>query len=141
LDTNEPGTPLLFQAPEQYCIPDRYISVGSLTENRFSVDQRNQFRVMGLPYVTVDRPEGPADGPCGTRMIDLCDIYTSWGALAIAGLTWTDLLLGEASPNGPGQPAPPAAARTWGDVNTQFADWTAVNAGGTRDWGELRDGL
>lgn len=141
LAINEPGDPLLFQAPEDYCIPDRYITVGSLGENRFSVDQREDFRLMTLPYQTVDRPEGPADGPCGTRMQDLCDIYTSWAALAIAGLTWEDLLLGEASPDGPGQPVPPVGARTWGDVNTQFVDWNAVNAGGTRDWGELRDGL
>lgn len=141
LATNEPGSPLLFQAPEQYCIPDRYISVGPVDESRFSVDQRQEFRLMKLPYETVDRPEGPADGPCGTRIDDLCDIYTTWGALNIAGLSWTDLMLGAASLNGPGQPAPPAATRIWGTVETEFANWLAVEAGGARDWGELRDGL
>lgn len=141
LQANEPGDPLLFQAPTDYCIPDRYISVTELTESRFSVDQREDFRLMTLPYVTVDRPEGPMDGPCGVRIDDLCDIYTSWAALNIAGLTWTDLLLGSASPDGPGQTPPPAAARDWDQVNTEFVDWTAVDAGGTRDWNELRDGL
>lgn len=141
LQANEPGDPLLFQAPADYCIPDRYISVGSLNETRLSVDQREDFRLMTLPYVTVDRPQGPADGPCGIRIDDLCDIYTSWNALAIAGLTWTDLLLGEASPNGPGQPEPPAGARTWDDVEAEFTDWDDVEAGGTRTWDELRDGL
>lgn len=141
LAINDPGDPLLFQAPADYCIPDRYISVGALDETRFSVDQRDDFRLMTLPYATVERPEGPADGICGARIADLCDIYTSWSALAAAGLTWTDLLLGEASPNGPGQPTPPAGARTWGDVETEFVNWLAVEAGGTRDWGELRDGL
>lgn len=141
LAINAPGDPLLFQAPSEYCIPDRYITVGVEDENYLSVDQREQFRLMVLPYETTDRPEGPADGPCGTRFADLCDIYSSWGALALAGLSWTDLLLGEASPNGPGQPDPPAGARTWDEVEAEFADWDAVEAGGTRDWDELRDGL
>lgn len=141
LAINAPGDPLLFQAPAQYCIPDRYITVGIEGEDYLSTDQREQFRLMVLPYETVDRPEGPADGVCGARITDLCDIYSSWGALMIAGLTWTDLLLGEASPNGPGQPDPPAAARTWDDVEAEFVDWDAVEAGGTRDWDELRDGL
>lgn len=138
---NEPGDPLLFQAPTEYCIPDRYISVGTLSEVYISADQREAFRLMVLPYVTVDRPIGPADGVCGTRIRDLCDIYASWAALTIAGLTWTDLLLGNASPNGPGKPTPPAGARTWDDVKAEFVDWDAVLAGGTRDWNELRDGL
>lgn len=141
LAINAPGDPLLFQAPAQYCIPDRYITVGIEGEDYLSVDQREQFRLMVLPYETVDRPQGPADGVCGARIMDLCDIYSSWGALMIAGLTWTDLLLGEASPNGPGQPDPPAAARTWDDVEAEFVDWDDVEAGGTRDWDELRDGL
>lgn len=141
LEANEPGDPLLFQAPAEYCIPDRYISVGDLDEVKISVDQRDEFRLMVLPYATVERPDGPMDGPCGARIEDLCDIYTSWAALSIAQLTWTDLLLGEASPDGPGQPDPPAGARTWGMVETEFANWLAVEAGGTRDWGELRDGL
>lgn len=140
LAANEPGDPLLWQAPATYCIPDRYISVGVLDEMYISADQREDFRLMVLPHVVVDRPEGPADGVCGARITDLCDIYTSWGALAIAGLDWTDLLLGNASPDGPGQ-VPNPAERTWGDVEAEFADWAAVENGGARDWGELRDGL
>lgn len=138
---NEPGSPLLFQAPAVYCIPDRYISVGTVEESRFSIDQRDEFRLMTLPYVTVDRPEGPADGVCGARIEDLCDIYTSWNALAAAGLSYTDLLLGQASPNGPGQPEPPAGQRTWDMVEAEFTDWDDVEGGGSRDWNELRDGL
>ncbi len=141
LAINEPGDPLLFQAPSEYCIPDRYITVGIEDEDYLSVDQREEFRLMTLPYETVDRPQGPADGICGARISDLCDIYTSWGALMIAGLSWTDLLLGQASPDGPGQPEPPAGARTWDMVEAEFTDWDDVEAGGTRDWDELRDGL
>ena len=136
LAINEPGDELLIQLPAEYCIPDRYISVGEVTETYLSIDQREEFRLMALPYVTVDRPPGPADGICGSRVEDLCDIYSSWAAMAAAGLTWTDLLLGEAS-----DPQPPAGGRNWGEVEAEFADFAAVEAGGTRDWAELRDGL
>lgn len=138
---NEPGDPLLFQAPADYCIDDRYMSVATVSDARISVDQREDFRLISMPHVAVERPVGPADGICGTRFMDLCDIYTSWAAMNIAGLTYTDLLLGEASPNGPGQPEPPAAARTWDDVEVGFIDWDEVLDGGARDWDELRDGL
>lgn len=139
LAINDTGNPLLFQAPADYCIPDRYISVGTVTEARFSVDQREDFRLIVMPYAVVQRPEGPANGPCGVRIMDLCDIYTSWQAMLLAGLNYLGLLLGDASNNAPGDD--PEALRTWGEVETEFADWLAVEAGGTRDWGELRDGL
>jgi len=141
LAANDPGDPLLWQAPATYCTPDRYMSVGELGELKISVDHREDFRLMTLPHVAVERPNGPADGVCGARIIDLCDIYTSWAALGIAGLDYTDLLLGLASPDGPGQPAPPAAARTWDMVEAEFVDWDDVEDGGARTWTELRDGL
>jgi hypothetical protein len=137
---NNPGTPLLFQAPVDYCIPDRYISVGPVAEARFSVDQRDDFRLMLMPYAVVQRPEGPANGICGARIEDLCDIYTSWQAMILAGLTYYDLLLGLASDDGPFSP-PFDDLRIWDEVLTEFANWTAVEAGGTRDWDELRNGL
>lgn len=140
LAANLPGDPLLFQAPPEYCIADRYISVGTLTESRFSVDQRDEFRLITLPYAVVERPAGPANGPCGLRIVDLCDIYTSWSAMTIADLEWVDLLLGAASNNSPGDP-PVGDLRTWGEVETEFANFLAVEGGGARDWGELRDGL
>lgn len=141
LAANEPGDPLLFQAPADYCIEDRYISVGVERVDRLSIDQREDFRLITLPYAVVDRPEGPANGVCGARIRDLCDLYATWAAITIAGLTWQDLLLGEASPSGPGQPDPPAATRTWGEVEAEFASWLAVEDGGTRTWAELEAGL
>lgn len=138
---NEPGDPLLFQdGTGNYCIEDRYMSVGVVGVRRFSVDQRDEFRVIDMPYVVVDRPEGPADGPCGTRLQDLCDLYATWDAVEISDLDWIDLPTGGASDQSPGN-TPPAAARTWDDVEAEFVDWDAVEAGGTRDWDELRDGL
>jgi hypothetical protein len=135
---NEPGSPLLWQLPAAYCQEDRYISVGDETENRPSVDQREPFRLMVMPYITVERPSGPANGVCGARIQDLCDIYTSWTAMTAAALIWRDLLYGLASNNGPGQD--PDALRTWDEVETEFASWNAVNTGG-RTWDDLRDGL
>jgi len=140
LQINDPGSPLLFQAPTDYCIPDRYIGVGPVTESRFSVDQREDFRLMLLPYAVVQRPEGPADGICGARIEDLCDIYTSWQAMVLAGLDYYSLLLGLASDDGPFSP-PFEDLRTWGEVFAEFADWTAVFDGGLRDWQELKNGL
>jgi hypothetical protein len=141
LETNEPGDPLLFQdGSGDYCIEDRYMSVATVTVRRIGVDQRDEFRLIELPYTVVDRPEGPADGPCGTRFEDLCDLYTSWGALEISDLDWIDLPTGGASNDSPSNPLP-VAARTWDDVEAEFTDWDDVAAGGTRDWDELRDGL
>lgn len=139
LAINDPGTPLLFQAPVDFCLPDRYISVGMETESRISVDQREDFRVMLLPYAVVDRPAGPANGPCGIRMIDLCDIYTSWSSLIeFGGWTYMMLVLGFISYESPLYDID--AMRRWITVETEFANWLAVEAGGTRDWGEVRDG-
>lgn len=138
---NEPGDPLLFQdGTGEYCIEDRYMSVGVETVRHIGVDQRDEFRLITLPYVVVDRPEGPADGPCGTRFEDLCDIYGSWAALEMSDLDWIDLPTGGASNSSPGN-TPSPDARTWDEVEAEFTDWTAVTGGGTRDWDELRDGL
>lgn len=130
---NDPGTPLLWQSLPQYCIPDRYISAGTYEVDRLGVDQRLQVRIHTMPYVQVQRPAGPAQGVCGTRFMDLCEIYPTWDAVEAAGLTWNDLLLGNATDMFP-------ASRRWIDVETGFASWLAVEAGGTRTWQELRDG-
>lgn len=140
VDVCDPGTVLFFQAPAEYCIPDRYIDIGVLGEDYISIDQRETFRLMSLPYVEVARVEGPANGPCGTRIEDLCDIYTTWDGIDIGGLDWIDLPTGGASNNSPGDP-PISSLRIWGTVEATFASWLAVKGGGTRDWGELRDGL
>lgn len=138
IQINDSGDVLLWQLPAEYCQADRYITVGDETETRISVDQREPFRLMSMPYITVERQSGPANGVCGTRIQDLCDIYTSWQSMVIAGLTWRDLLLGAAGNNGPGSDF--AALRTWSEVNTEFVDWTAV-AGGGRTWTQLLNGL
>jgi hypothetical protein len=133
---NSPGSPLLLRGPVQYGIADRYMSVGDVQEQRPLSDHRVQPRTVTLPHTAVDRPSGPTQGVCGTRVQDLCDIYPSWNALIAAGLSYADLLRGKASTT---TPIPDTVERTWSDVNSQYANWTAVNAGNT-DWDDLRDG-
>lgn len=131
---NDPGTPLLWQSLPEYCLEDRYISVGTYEVDRLGVDQRLTVRIHTMPYVVVERPAGPAQGVCGTRFVDLCEEYATWDDMAAAGLTWNDLLLGNAV-------TPPLVptSRRWIDVETQFTDWLDVETSNT-DWAQVRDG-
>ncbi len=135
LDVLRAGTPLLWQSPPEYGIPDRYIQVGDVSVARYNPDHRYQPRTFTLPFVTVDRPEGPAQGICGARVADLCDTYATWGAMATAGLSYQELLLGHASPAGPSD----TGRRRWGDVEANFANWLAVETV-PNTWKTLRDG-
>lgn len=90
------GSPLLFQGPAAYGIPDRYISVGDVGLARLAADHRKQWRVFGVPFVAVDAPAGPAEGVPGTRWIDLCNQYATNAALEAAGLTWRQIKQGAA---------------------------------------------
>ena len=132
---NAPGTPLLWQALPEYCMADRYISVGEYTESRLGVDQRLEARVHSMPYLQTARPEGPGNGHCGVRWVDLCDTYATWDDMAAAGLTWNDLLLGNAV-------TPPLvpASRRWIDVETEFTNWLDVETSNT-NWAQVRDGV
>lgn len=136
-ETLAPGTVLFFQAPPEYGVSDRYIDVGPATIDAPIKDLRLQPRFFVLPHGLRRRPEGPANGVCGARIRDLCDLYASWGAITIAGLTWTEIMLGEASPYGPGQDI--TGFRTWDGVNAEFASFNAVNTGG-RTFDDLLEG-
>lgn len=135
LEELKAGGPLLWQSPPEYGIPDSYIQPGDVTVNRYQPDHRYQPRTFQIPYVTVDRPEGPSQGICGTRIDDLCDLYPTWAAVEAAGLTGLDLLLGAASNNGPSDPN----RRRWIDVETGFATWLAVETA-PNTWESVRDG-
>lgn len=131
LRINAPGSPLLFQGPPNYGIPDTYMSVGEISVERGKADHRYPVRINQLPFLTVDRPAGPSQGVCGSRVDDLCDLYPTIDALEAAGLSWDDLLRGRASDNsGPGL----ADYRTWADVLAEFPNWTPGVNDGTRTW-------
>lgn len=135
LELLAPGSPLLWQGPPEYGIPDRYMNIGDVPVSPELPDLRIQIRTEVLPYDTEDRPVGPTQGICGARVADICALYPTWGDLAATGLTWNDLIAGQASP----ESANPNR-RTWNDVNAEFADWNAVNTGG-RTWNGLEEGL
>lgn len=128
---NAAGTPLLWQSLPEYCMEDRYITVGDVATGRIGVDQRLQDRTHAMPYLVTHRPAGPGNGPCGVRWNDLCDIYPTWDAMAAAGLTWNDLLLGFASGS-------VGARRTWDDVEAEFTNWDDVEASNV-DWNDVRE--
>lgn len=90
----DPGSALLFQAPDEYGLPDRYISVGTDTVARVLPDHRFPIRVFSLPHTVVSAPGGPMQGTVGARWQDMCNRYATWGAVNAAGLTWIQVLDG-----------------------------------------------
>lgn len=94
--TLAPGTVLFLQAPPEYGISDRYLDIGDVGVDRVLPDHRIQHRVFSLPHNVVDRPAGPANGPCGSRIRDLCNVYANWDAIEAAGLDYEDLIEGDA---------------------------------------------
>jgi hypothetical protein len=90
------GSPLLFQVPDEYGIPDQYLSVGTTTVTRILPDHRFPIRVFQLPYAAVSAPGGPMQGTVGARWQDTCNRYATWNAITSAGLTWTQVLDGGA---------------------------------------------
>jgi len=131
----EPGSLLLFQGPAEYGVTDRYMDVKDVSVEPALPDLRIQNRTQTLPYEIEDSPAGPTLGICGARVADICWQYGSWAELAATGMTWGDLIAGQASPIS----ANPDR-RTWTDVNAEFASWNAVNTGG-RTWDGLEEGL
>lgn len=92
LKINQAGSPLLFQGPPEYGIPDSYLSIGGISVARGVTDHRYPVRTNTLPFNTVNRPSGPTQGVCGSRVADLCDF--TFAELAAEGNTWEDLVRG-----------------------------------------------
>jgi len=124
---NQPGSPLQFVAPPAYGVEDRYMSVGGVLVSRGLPDHTFQPRLIQMPYDVVDRPVGPSEGVCGARFADQCDLYATWAAADATDLAWASLIIGTPGADG---------FRTWGQVNSTFANWTAVLAAGT--WQVIR---
>lgn len=138
-NTLKPGTVLLIQAPPEYGIADRYVlRLSPYTIDVPLPDVRVQPRLFNIPMEATDPPAGPMNGPCGARIDDLCDLYSSWAAMKIAGLTWRQLIYGAASLSSPGIDT--STWRTFDDVNADFASFNAVN-NGVRTFTGLLQGL
>ena len=128
----DPGGPLLWRGPAEFGTGDRYISVGDVPVAPQIADLTIQPRLMPLPFLATKAPVGPTLGVCGARVMDLCDVYDTWDELIAAGLTWADLLRGDASTPGSG-------LATWNDINAQNADWNTLQVNET-DWTDVLDG-
>lgn len=89
-----PGTALLFQVPDQYGIPDQYLSIGATGVGRVMPDHAFPIRVFSLPFQTVSAPGGLMQGTVGARWSDTCNRYATWSAVNAQGLTWTQVLDG-----------------------------------------------
>jgi hypothetical protein len=89
-----PGSPLLFQVPAEYGVPQLYMSIGGTTVSRVLPDHRFPIRVFQLPYASVAAPGGPMQGTVGARWQDTCNQYATWAAISGAGFIWTQVLQG-----------------------------------------------
>lgn len=125
-----PGTPLLWDGPPEYGVSRRYMDVLQVSETPELPDLRVSLRTFTLPYTVVDRPPGPTLGICGARVADICELYPTIDDAIAAGLTYDDFLTGRASP----ELANPDA-RTWAEVDTEFASFSAVNTDGRTFYG------
>lgn len=128
-----PGGTLLWRGPSEYGTKDRYLQVGDVPVAPVLADLRVQPRVVDLPFATVKAPIGPSQGICGTRFQDLCTTYMSWDAMVAAGLTYADLLRGQAG-------STPANLPNWNLVNSTYASWNALNAAQT-SWNDTLAGV
>lgn len=90
------GGVLLVQTPAEWGYGDMYVDVGDVTESRLARDHRKPWRQWTLPLVEVAQPAGLQFGVDGSRWVDLCDVYATWGAIEAAGKTWIDVLQREA---------------------------------------------
>lgn len=127
-----PGSTLLLRTPPEYGVGDRYLDFGDVSATPGLADMTNQHRIISLPNAETLPPPGPTQGVCGARITDLCDVYATWNDLIAAGLTWADLIRGDASTPGSG-------IATWTSINAEYASWNALQAGET-DWTDVMDG-
>lgn len=131
------GDVLFWQGPAHYGEPDRYINVGDVSINRITIDHRRPWRLISMPWVEQDAPIGAAYGVLGTRWIDYCLTGTTYDGAETAGMTWEQMTLGMSNPF----ISPPVSTmRTYAQVNTEFASYTAVAAGG-RTYQQLLEGF
>lgn len=119
---NAPGDPLLFQIPAAYGIPDRYMTIGDYSIERFSADHKVEWRANTMPHTAVESPPGLADGVLGVRWVDLCDRYATFDDANAAGLTWTQVLLGQ------GVSPPLQTFCSYNDLTAAYVTYNAMTA-------------
>lgn len=91
------GGPVLLQLPAAYGWADRYYQPGATLVSRVSRDMSVQDRVWDVPLDTVDAPVGPAQGTAENNWCTVADCYATYTDFAASGLTWGDVVEGDAS--------------------------------------------
>jgi hypothetical protein len=90
----EDGATLLLTTPAGAGLPgNMYVVLGEATEERYTGYGFEPSRRWSIPFIVVDRPEGPA-APFGNSWSDAFGGYASWHALLVGEETWSDLLAG-----------------------------------------------
>jgi hypothetical protein len=105
------GGPIFIQLPPVYGWPDRYYQPGDTEVSRLSVDLTRPYRFWDVPLTEVDAPVGAAQGTATNNWCLLKATYATWDALAATGLTWGDVMEGDAAP----PPADGYGAGLYGD--------------------------
>lgn len=118
IELTRPGSPLLFSTLSEFGVPDTYMDIGEYQIDPGVRDLRFQPRLHRLPFSTVDRPVGPAQGVCGERFMDYCT--DSWDDLAAAGTTYADLLLAGVD-----------LGETYAEVAATYATYALAEVGNT----------
>lgn len=127
-----PGGVLLWRGPAEYGTGDRYLDVFDVPVAPPISNLLLQPRIVNLPFQTAKAPVGPSKGVCGARVGDLCEEFATWDAMAAAGVTWADLLRGDAG-------GVPSGLNTWADTLADNVTWAGLQANET-DWADTLDG-
>jgi hypothetical protein len=91
------GGPIFLQLDPVYGWPDRYYQPGAVDVSRLTRDLTRPQRFWDVPLVSVDAPGGPAQGTCEANWCIIDSTYATYAALTATGLTWGDVIEGDAT--------------------------------------------
>lgn len=91
------GGPIFLQLPPAYGWPDRYYQPAEVVVSRVSNILTVPYRMWDVPLTVVDAPVGAPQGTCENNWCILGTTYATWAALNATGLTWGDVVEGDAA--------------------------------------------
>lgn len=91
------GGPIFIQLPAVYCWPDRYYQPAEVVVSRLTNDMRVPYRMWDVPLTAVEAPVGAPQGTCENNWCIVNDTYATWADLTATGLTWGDVVEGDAA--------------------------------------------
>lgn len=90
------GGPVFIQLPPVWGWPDRYYQPGDADVSRLGPVLSQPYRFWDVPLTVVDAPVGGAQGTADNNWCALAGAYPTWADLAATGLTWGDVVEGDA---------------------------------------------